>query len=66
MRIDRPRERAASGSFFDPNSTISTTATISTFHGLSNRSPITSVLLKDVVLVSTVSRRGGFRTRDCH
>jgi hypothetical protein len=36
MRIDRPRERAASGSFFDPNSTISTAATISTFHGLSN------------------------------
>src|SRR5260370_8576109 len=45
MRIDWPRDRAACGSFFDPNSTISTTATIRIFHGLSNRSPITSVLL---------------------
>src|SRR5580693_2736494 len=45
MRIDWPRDRAACGSFFDPNSTISTTATIRIFHGLSNRSPIMSVLL---------------------
>src|SRR5260370_29185781 len=43
MRIDWPRERAACGSFFDPNSTISTTATIRIFQGLSNRSPIMSV-----------------------
>src|SRR5580693_3893591 len=46
MRIDWPRDRAACGSFFDPNSTISTTATIRIFHGLSNRSPIMSVLLE--------------------
>src|SRR5579863_8355456 len=45
MRMDWPSERAACGSFFDPNSTISTTATIRIFHGLSNRSPIMSVLL---------------------
>ena len=45
MRIDWPSERAASGSFFDPNSTMSTTATIRIFHGLSNRSPIMSVPL---------------------
>jgi len=44
MRIDWPRDRAACGSFFDPNSTISTTATMSIFHGLSNRSPIISAL----------------------
>ncbi len=37
--MDLPSDRAASGSFFDPNNTISTTATMSTFHGLSNRSP---------------------------
>ena len=42
--MDLPSERAASGNFFDPNSTISTTATISTFQGLSKRSPIMSVL----------------------
>src|SRR6516164_1837163 len=40
MRIDWPSERAACGSFFDPNSTMITTATIRIFHGLSNRSPI--------------------------
>src|SRR5579871_3819814 len=45
MRMDWPRDFAAYGSFFDPNSTMITTATIKIFHGLSNRSPITSVLL---------------------
>src|SRR5215471_392495 len=40
MRIDWPSERAAPGSFFDPNSTMITKATIRIFHGLSNRSPI--------------------------
>jgi len=46
MRIDLPSDRAASGSFFDPNSTISTTATIKIFHGLSKRSPIMAILLR--------------------
>jgi hypothetical protein len=45
MRIDWPSERAAAGSFFDPNSTMITRATIRIFHGLSNRSPIMDVLL---------------------
>jgi hypothetical protein len=45
MRIDWPSERAADGSFFDPNNTMITTATIRIFHGLSNRSPIMFVLL---------------------
>src|SRR4029077_6305810 len=45
MRIDWPSERAADGSFFDPNSTMITTAAIRIFHGLSNRSPIMFVLL---------------------
>jgi hypothetical protein len=40
MRIDWPSERAAAGSFLDPNSTMITTATIKIFHGLSNKSPI--------------------------
>src|SRR5215510_9775555 len=40
MRIDWPSERAAPGSFFDPNNTMITKATIRIFHGLSNRSPI--------------------------
>jgi hypothetical protein len=44
MRIDLPSERAAPGSLADPKSTMSTTATIRIFHGLSNRSPIMSVL----------------------
>ena len=44
MRIDWPSERAASGSFFDPNSTMSTTATIRIFQGLSKRSLNMSVL----------------------
>ena len=37
--MDWPSERAACGSFFDPNSTMITTATMRIFHGLSNRSP---------------------------
>jgi hypothetical protein len=45
MRIDWPSERAADGSFFDPNSTRITRATIRIFHGLSNRSPIMCFLL---------------------
>src|SRR5215472_9004104 len=44
MRIDRPRDRAASGSFRDPNSTRTTTAMMSIFHGLSNKSPSMSPL----------------------
>ena len=40
MRIDLPSERAAAGSLRAPNSTMSTTAMIRIFHGLSNRSPI--------------------------
>jgi hypothetical protein len=43
MRMDWPSERAAWGSFLDPNNTISTTATSSIFHGLSKRLPIMSV-----------------------
>ena len=42
--MDWPSERAAWGSFLDPNSTMITTAMIKIFHGLSNRSPIMSVL----------------------
>jgi hypothetical protein len=53
MRIDLPSDRAASGSFFEPNSTISTTATMRIFHGLSKRSPIMSVSLH-LVDVSTL------------
>src|SRR6266478_2670573 len=45
MRIDWPSERAADGSFFDPNSTRITRAMIKIFHGLSNRSPSMDVLL---------------------
>ena len=33
MRIDLPSERAATGSFADPNSTMITIATIRIFHG---------------------------------
>src|ERR1039457_5746650 len=44
MRMDLPSDRAAWGSFFEPKSTMSTTATMSIFHGLSNRSPIISAL----------------------
>jgi hypothetical protein len=68
MRMDLPSERAASGSFFDPNSTISTMATISTFQGLSNRSPIMSILYQQGDVLSarvyTVVQRGDrFRRR---
>ena len=38
--MDLPSDRAASGSFFEPNSTISTTAMMRTLIGLSNKSPI--------------------------
>ena len=44
IRIDRPSDLAATGSFAEPKSTMITTATIRIFHGLSNRSPIISVL----------------------
>jgi hypothetical protein len=63
MRIDLPSERAASGSFFDPNSTISTTATISTFQGLSNRSPIMSVLYQQGRRLLGQSLHGGIARR---
>src|SRR5271166_3931275 len=44
IRIDRPSDLAATGSFADPKSTMITTATIRIFHGLSNRSANISVL----------------------
>ena len=59
MRIDLPRDRAASGSFFDPNSTMITTATIRIFHGLSNRSPIMSVLYQQGDVLLGQSLHGG-------
>ena len=37
--MDRPSDRAASGIFLLPKSMISTAATMSSFYGLSNRSP---------------------------
>ena len=39
IRMDRPSDRAASGIFLPPKSMINTAAMMSSFHGLSNRSP---------------------------
>src|SRR5579859_6456709 len=59
--IDLPSDRAASGSFFDPNSTRTTTAMMRIFQGLSNRSPSISALFS-----GEPSPHGlGFPAADC-